>query len=138
MARIPFAPFSFQRFTFQELCRREEWSEGDERHGRWDGIATREECLAVEHRGSDRDTTRSQRSDPGTTACDGQPVGRSYPRTPMTERNEIGDGCTTNKCKDDTQSTDIGIWLVKFERSAADNLVVNADIDPIRPDTQSG
>jgi hypothetical protein len=50
---------------------REEWSEGDEVrtalvfHGRWDGIATREECLAVEHRGSDRDTTRNQRSDPG-------------------------------------------------------------------------
>jgi hypothetical protein len=28
-------------------------------HGRWAGIATREECLAVEHRGSDRDTTRA-------------------------------------------------------------------------------
>jgi hypothetical protein len=45
-----------------------EWSEGDEVrtalvfYGRWAGIATREECLAVEHRGSDRDTTRNQTS----------------------------------------------------------------------------
>ena len=39
--------------------RGEEWSEGDERHGR----LSRE--VAVEHRGSDRDTTRNQRSDPG-------------------------------------------------------------------------
>ena len=45
--------------------RGEEWSDGDERHGRWAGIATREECQAVEHRGSDRDTRRNQRSDHG-------------------------------------------------------------------------
>ena len=29
-----------------------EWSEWDERHGRWAGIATREECLAVERCGA--------------------------------------------------------------------------------------
>jgi len=43
----------------RQEVRGEEWSEGDERHSRWAGIATREECLAVEHRGSDRDTTRA-------------------------------------------------------------------------------
>ena len=42
-----------------------EWSERDEArtalvfYGRWAGITTWEECLAVEHRGSDRDTTRA-------------------------------------------------------------------------------
>jgi len=49
----------------RQEVRGEEWSEGDEvrtalvLYGRWAGIATREECLAVEHRGSDRDTTRA-------------------------------------------------------------------------------
>jgi hypothetical protein len=35
-----------------------EWSEWDERHGRWAGIATREECLAVERCGRSRDTKK--------------------------------------------------------------------------------
>ena len=39
--------------------RGEEWSDGVERHG---GLSRE---VAVEHRGSDRDTTRNQRSDPG-------------------------------------------------------------------------
>ena len=33
-----------------------QWSEWDKRHGRWPGIATREECLAVERCGRSRDT----------------------------------------------------------------------------------
>jgi len=53
-----------QRKEGRQEVRGEEWSEGDERHGRWVGITTREECLAVEHRGSDRDTRQNQRSDP--------------------------------------------------------------------------
>jgi hypothetical protein len=54
-----------QRKGERQEVRGEEWSEGDEVrtalvfYGRWAGIATREECLAVEHRGSDRDTTRA-------------------------------------------------------------------------------
>src|SRR5882757_7717192 len=45
---------------------------------RWAGIATREECLAVEHRGSDRDTTRAvqaetKRSDPGDSFSEHAP-----------------------------------------------------------------
>jgi hypothetical protein len=35
-----------------------EWSERDERHGRWVGITTWAECLAVERSGSCRDTRR--------------------------------------------------------------------------------
>ena len=34
-----------------------EWSEWDERHGRWVGIATREECLAVSETGVERRQT---------------------------------------------------------------------------------
>jgi hypothetical protein len=35
-----------------------EWSEWDERHGRWVGITTWEECLAVERCGRSRDTKK--------------------------------------------------------------------------------
>ena len=43
-------------------------------YGRWAGIATGDECLAVEHRESGDDTTRAvqaeaQRSDPGDWGC---------------------------------------------------------------------
>ena len=51
--------FQEQRKEGRQEVRGEEWSEGDERHGR----LSRE--VAVEHRGSDRDTRRNQRSDPG-------------------------------------------------------------------------
>src|SRR5436190_17593349 len=56
MSLIPFAPFILHPSSFPFL-RGEEWSEGDERHGR----LSRE--VAVEHRGSDRDTRRNQRSE---------------------------------------------------------------------------
>jgi len=49
-----------QRKEGRQEVRSEEWSEGDERHGR----LGRE--VAVEHRGSDRDTRRNQRSDPAS------------------------------------------------------------------------
>jgi len=48
-----------QRKEGRQEIRGEEWSEGDKRHGR----LSRE--VAVEHRGSDRDTRRNQRNDPG-------------------------------------------------------------------------
>src|SRR6266550_9021926 len=51
--------FQEQRQEERQEVRAEEWSEGDERHGR----LSRE--VAVEHRGSDRDTRRNQRGDPG-------------------------------------------------------------------------
>ena len=44
-----------QRKEARQEVRGEEWSEGDEQHGR----LSRE--VAVEHRGSDQDTTRNQR-----------------------------------------------------------------------------
>jgi hypothetical protein len=38
----------------------DEWSYWDERHGRWVGLATWEECLAVERCGSSQDTIERQ------------------------------------------------------------------------------
>jgi hypothetical protein len=58
----------------RQEVRGEEWSEGDERHGR----LSRE--VAVEHRGSDRDTRRNQRSDPGRL-----PSAKSGPAKPSPE-----------------------------------------------------
>ena len=45
-------------------------------------IATRQECLAVEHRGSDRDTRRNQRNDPGDCSLPAKSEHDLIPITP--------------------------------------------------------
>jgi len=71
--------FQEQRKEGRQEVRSEEWSEGDERHGR----LSRE--VAVEHRGSDRDTRRNQRSARFQAPCFARPTASPALRSPSTK-----------------------------------------------------